>query len=71
MRREKRDVSATEGVRVRWREAPPSELRQGSGGAAPSGVQGRSPWRGDRGAEPPEIFKTTEGPRTNLSISEV
>ena len=40
-------------LRARWREAPPSELRRGSGGAAPSGVQGRSPWWGARGAKPP------------------
>jgi len=26
----------------------------GSGGAAPSGVQGQSPWSGDQGAKPPE-----------------
>ena len=36
------------------REAPSS--RRGSGGAAPDGVQGRSPWRGARGAEPPGKF---------------
>ena len=41
------------GVRVRWREASPNELRQGSGGADPSEVQGRSPWWG---AKPPGIF---------------
>ena len=40
-------------LRARWREAPPSELRRGSGGAAPSGVQGQSPWWGARGAKPP------------------
>ena len=36
--------------------APPRELRQGSGGAAPSGVQGWNPCRGARGAEPPGKF---------------
>ena len=38
-----------------WRKAPPSESLQGSGGAAPSGVQGQSP-SGVRGAKPPEKF---------------
>ena len=33
-----------------------AEFAQGFGGAAPDGVQGRSPWRGARGAEPPGIF---------------
>ena len=40
-------------LRARWREAPSSELRRGSGGAAPSGVQGRSPWWGAWGGEAP------------------
>ena len=43
-------------MRARRRVAPPSELQQGSGGGAPSGVQGQSPWRGARGAEPPGKF---------------
>ena len=38
--------------------APPIELRQGSGGAAPSGVQGWNPCQGGRGAEPPGKFLT-------------
>ena len=34
-------------VRVLWRGAPPNELHQrGSGGAAPSGVQGQSKFGG-------------------------
>ena len=33
-----------------------SKLRQGSGGAAPSGVQGQSPWRGVKGRSPPGNF---------------
>ena len=33
-----------------------SKLWQGSGGAAPSGVQGRSPLAGARGAQPPWKF---------------
>ena len=39
-------------ARVRRREAPPIEQWQGSGGAAPVGVWGRSPQWGVRGAEP-------------------
>ncbi len=49
-------IMAFGGQQVRWREAPPNELRQGSGGGAPSGVQGRSPWWGVRGAKPPGKF---------------
>ena len=30
------------------------EPKTGSGGRAPSGVQGQSPWSGVRGAKPPE-----------------
>ena len=40
----------------RRRVALSSEMRQGSGGAAPSGVQGRSPGGGLGGRSPPEIF---------------
>jgi len=29
-------------------------FNRGSGGAAPSGVQGESPWSGSQGAKPPE-----------------
>ena len=40
--------------------APPREVRQGSGGAAPSGVQGRSPGGGLGGRSPPENFEQNQ-----------
>ena len=48
-------------TRARWRVAPPSELLQGSGGAAPSRVQGWNPCQGVRGAEPPGKIFTKKG----------
>ena len=51
--------------------APPRELRQGSGGAAPSGVQGRSPGGGLGGRSPPEIFDKIEVILRNFSNTEM
>ena len=50
--------------------APPRELWQGSGGAAPSGVQGRSPGGGLGGRSPPENFEKIEVIWCNFSNTE-
>ena len=41
----------------------------GSGGGAPSGVQGQSPWSGSQGAKPPEAEGILLPKRANLSLS--
>jgi len=51
--------------------APPRELQQGSGGAAPSGVQGRSPGGGLGGRSPPENFDKIEVILCNFSNTEM
>jgi len=34
------------------------ERIRGSGGGAPNGVQGQSPWSGGQGSKPPEGFRS-------------
>ena len=51
-----------------WR-APEREPIWGSGGGAPSGVQGQSPWSGSQGAKPPEAEGILLPKRANLSLS--
>ena len=51
--------------------ASPRELRQGSGGVAPSGFQGRSPDGGLGGRSPPEIFDKIEVIWCNFSNTEM
>ena len=45
-----------------------SKLRQGFGGAAPNGVQGRSPWPGARGRSPPVNFSEIDCSRRFLAM---
>ena len=48
-----------------------SKLWQGSAGAAPSGVQGRSPLAGARGAQPPGKFLRNRVFYTTFGIKEI
>ena len=55
----------------RGAHSAPSELWQGSGGAAPSWGPGAEPRRGARGAEPPGKFLKNRPLRTYLRPSEI